>query len=106
MAIPIGMRLEESELKEIEKVGKREHMDRTAAIRKLIWLGLHQYVLERTFEKFARGEYSLGRAAQESNASIFEFQEFAAAKGYRHTETREEFTASIHAAASATKHRR
>lgn len=97
-AIPIGMRLEEKELKEIEHVSRLEHVDRTTAIRKMIHLGLHQYLMEKAAEKLVRGEYSLGRAAEEAQTSIFEMQEFLIAKGYRHYETREELTQGIETA--------
>ena len=58
---------------EIEQLMREERLERSAAIRKLLHLGLDRYRQERALGRLAAGTVTLSRAAEIARLSLWEF---------------------------------
>ena len=58
---------------EIEQLMREERLERSAAIRKLLHLGLDRYRQERALRRLAEGTLTISRAAEIARLSLWEF---------------------------------
>jgi len=69
------------QIKALERIAAEEKVDRSAALRKVLDIGLQEYARRRAVENYRRGRVSIGRAAEEADMSIAEFYKVLADEG-------------------------
>jgi len=79
----IGIRVEPEFLKKIEKLGKEESMDRSTAMRMLLEQGYKSHMKKKAAEKYRQGKTTMSSAAGEANLTIWEFEQYLIANGYK-----------------------
>lgn len=72
MGSTITTRVSDDTKRELEKITKRENLDRSTVVRKLLKRAIKEYKLDRAFEKYQNREISLGKAAEEAGVSLRE----------------------------------
>lgn len=70
--VTVSARIPKELEKEVEKLMREEHLEKSAAIRKLLHVGVEDYRLRRALEKLAAGRASLSKAAEEAGVTIWE----------------------------------
>ena len=79
----IGVRVEREFLKKIEKLGKEESMDRSTSIRVLLEEGYRSRMKKKAVEKYREGKTTMSGAAAMAGLSIWDFEQYLIANGYR-----------------------
>ena len=67
------LRLSDQELRRLDRIAKRQGVDRAVLLRKAIAGGLREIVLSDAIERYQRGECSAGRAASDAGIGLWEF---------------------------------
>lgn len=83
MSKAVTTRLNEKEIKKIEKVAEKEHLDRSSLLRKLILKSLKEYEMEESSTLYQRGLVSLAEAATMADVSLWEMMEYVQQKNIR-----------------------
>lgn len=83
MAEAIGIRLEDDFLKKVDKLGNEESLDRSAMLRKLLKLGISDYLKQKAKENYLAGKVTLSEAARRANITIWEMQRYLVEEGYQ-----------------------
>lgn len=65
-------RVPQSQVDVLERIS-REEIDRSAALRKVLEIGIREYMTRRAIEEYRRGKVSIGKATEEAGVSIAEF---------------------------------
>ena len=65
-------RVSKRQVEELEKISREENIDRSSALRRVLDVGIAEYLKRKAVEEYRRGKLSLGRAAEESKVSIAE----------------------------------
>ncbi|MHA1148656.1 MAG: UPF0175 family protein [Promethearchaeota archaeon] len=73
----VSTRLDEKEIKELNRISKVERIDRSALIRKFILTQLAEYRMRDAGEKYRKGLVSLAEAATLAKVSIYDMMEYA-----------------------------
>ncbi len=76
MSKTISTRIDDEYVKKLEEIAKREHIDRSALIRKFILQMLKEYELKRMAELYRKGIVSLQEAATQAKLSLYEIMEY------------------------------
>ena len=69
------------QIEALERVSAEEKIDRSAALRKVLDIGLREYSKGRSVEEYRAGRMSVGRAAEEAGISIAEFYRVLSSEG-------------------------
>jgi predicted HTH domain antitoxin len=69
------------QIKALEKVSKEEKIDRSAALRKVLDIGLKEYSKRKAADEYRAGMISVGRGAEEAGISIAEFYRVLSLEG-------------------------
>lgn len=69
------------QIKALEKVCAEEKIDRSAALRQVLEIGLKEYSKRKAVEHYRRGRLSVGRAAQDAGVSMAEFYNLLVSEG-------------------------
>ncbi|UCE75488.1 MAG: UPF0175 family protein [Methanomassiliicoccales archaeon] len=69
------IRLDEDDLKTLEKIAAKHELDRTNLIKKAIKLGVHEILLKEALERYQDGLCSAWESAREAQISLWEFLE-------------------------------
>jgi len=64
--------------KEVEQLMREEHLENSAALRRLVHLGLEDYRLERALRRLGEGRFSLLKAAEEAHLNVWQLLDEAA----------------------------
>jgi len=83
MSQPIGIRLPDEILREIDKVSKREIEDRSTVIRRLILLGYSTFRKQKAAEEYTKGIITLSEAAKQADITLWEMEKFLVEQGYK-----------------------
>ena len=83
MSKAVSTRLNEKELEKIEQVAKKENLDRSTLIRKILLKGLKEYAMEESGKLYQEGRVSLAEAATLAEVSLWEMIEFVQRKNIR-----------------------
>ncbi len=83
----IAARLPEKDEKELEYVMKIEDIDKSAAARKMIAVGLAEWKKDEALKKLEQGKYTLSRAAEFTGISIWEMIELIKARKIHYIKT-------------------
>lgn len=65
----------------LDRISKEEKIDRSAALRKILDIGLREYMKRRAVEDYRRGKLSIGKAAENADTSIAEFYKILSDEG-------------------------
>lgn len=68
-------RVKKRQVEELDKISEEENIDRSSALRKVLDIGLAEYLKRKAVEEYRRGKISIGKAAEESRLSIAEMYE-------------------------------
>ena len=83
MAEAIGIRLENEFLKKIEVLSKEEVLDRSATIRKLVYLGYNALMKKKSAEAYMKGIITLSEAARKAELTMWEMEQYLVENGYK-----------------------
>ena len=76
--VTVSARIPHELEKEVERLMREEHLEKSAALRKLLHLGVQNYRLERAIRGLGEGRFSLLKAAEEAGLTIWEVLDEAA----------------------------
>jgi len=79
--VTISARIPKVLEKELERLMREEHLEKSAALRKLLHMGLKNYRLEKALAELGEGRISLSRAAEDAGMSVWELMDEAARRG-------------------------
>src|SRR5439155_300858 len=73
--VTVSARIPQELEKEVERLMGEEHLEKSAALRKLLHLGVQNYRLERAIRGLGERRFSLLKAAEEAGLTIWEVLE-------------------------------
>jgi len=65
----------------LDRISREEKVDRSAALRKVLDVGLREYLKMKAVENYRRGRISIGKAAEDAGVSIAEFYDVLGFEG-------------------------
>ena len=77
MSLTISVRLENSVLKDLERLEKTWQTDRSEAIRRLLAKALDDWKVKNSLERIREHKLSIGKAAHECGISLWDMIELA-----------------------------
>ena len=83
MAEAIGIRLEKGFLRGIDKLSKSESLDRSTMLRKLLNLGLMDFMKKKAKEEYLAERVTLSGAAKMAGVTVWEMQKYLVDEGYK-----------------------
>ena len=75
MSKVLSVKLDEEKLKIIDEIAKEEKSDRSSVTRKLLELGIKQWMIEKAIQLVLSGKVSVWKAAQIAQISLREFRD-------------------------------
>jgi DNA-binding phage protein len=69
------------QIEALERISAEEKVDRSAALRKVLDIGLQEYMKRKAVEDYRRGRVSIGKAAEDAGISMAEFYKVLADEG-------------------------
>ncbi len=78
--VPVSVRIPRDAEAVVEQVMHEEHVDRSAALRKLLLIGADEYRHRRAIEALAAGRASFGEAADMAGLPLWEFRDLVKSK--------------------------
>jgi predicted HTH domain antitoxin len=66
-------RVDREQVEMLDRISREEKIDRSAALRKILDVGIREYMKRKAVERYRCGAVSIGKAAEESGVSIAEF---------------------------------
>ena len=81
MAVTITTRVDKDVLKEVDKLAKDKHMDRSTFLRNLLRIGLNEEKKESTLARYKQGRISMGKAKEELGLDTIDFIELMKSEG-------------------------
>jgi len=85
----VSTRLDEKELKLLQKIMEREHIDRAALIRKWTLEKIEEYFMRIYGEAFRKGECSLEEASNKAGVSIWKMIDYIRKENLWHKDSLE-----------------
>ena len=82
MTQPIGIRLPNDVLKKIEKISKKEMVDRSTIIRKLVLLGYTDLIRKTAAEDYCEGTLTLSEAAHQAGITLWDMERYLVEHGF------------------------
>jgi len=76
MSKTISTRIDDEDAEKLEKIAKKENIDRSALVRKFILQKLKEYDIKQMVELYQKGIVSLQEAASQANVSLYEIMEY------------------------------
>lgn len=74
-------RVHRKQIEVLDKISKEEKIDRSAALRKVLDIGLKEYMKRKAVDDYRTGKISIGKAAEEADTSIAEFYKILSDEG-------------------------
>lgn len=71
--VTVSARISKEMERELEEIMREEHLEKSAALRKLLHVGLSEVRQERALRLLSRGKVSFGRAAEIARMNLWEF---------------------------------
>ncbi len=72
----VSTRLDEKEIKELNKISERERIDRSSLIRKFLLAQIQEYRLKESGERYWKGLVSMAEGATLAKVSIYKMMEY------------------------------
>jgi len=76
MSKTISTRLDDEDAEKLEKIAKKENIDRSALVRKFILQKIKEYDAKQMVELYQKGIVSLQEAASQAKVSLYEIMEY------------------------------
>jgi len=76
MSKTISTRIDDEDAEKLEKIAKKENIDRSALVRKFILQKLKEYDVKQMVELYQKGIVSLQEAASQAKVSLYEIMEY------------------------------
>ena len=76
MTQPIGIRLSKDMLEKIDQISKKEMLDRSNIIRRLVLLGFDNFMKKKLFEEYTKWNLTLSEAASQAGMTIWEMERY------------------------------
>ena len=76
MSKTISTRIDDEDAEKLEKIAKKENIDRSALVRKFILQKLKEYDIKQMTDLYQKGIVSLQEAASQANVSLYEIMEY------------------------------
>ena len=73
--IPLSTRVPKQVWSELEQFMREERLDKSAAVRKLLWIGLEGWRQKRALEALAEGKATFMKAAEIAGLNVWDFAE-------------------------------
>lgn len=80
MAETVSVRIDNEDIKEIDKLSKLEKKTKSSLLREVLELGLRDKKLELALDKFRKKEASLGKAAKIAEVPLSQFMDILVEK--------------------------
>ncbi len=81
MGVSITTRVSEEVGEEIKNISEREHLDRSAVVRRLLAEGLKDWKIKYALEQYSEGKVTIWRAARLAGLSLRQMLDVAAKRG-------------------------
>lgn len=91
----LGARMEHEIIEIVNKVSEEKKVDRTSAIRILVYAGWKELRLEKALTLYKEGKISVDKAAKIAELTVGEMMEVIAAHGIKSDETLEEYRQGV-----------
>ncbi len=91
----VGTRMEPEMVKIVDKMAHERNIDRTAAMKVLVYTGWKELQLEKAIDLYRKGTISLDKAAEIASITIGEMIQIATLHGIKSEETLEEYREGI-----------
>lgn len=72
----ISTRLKKEEIDELNRISEKEHIDRSALVRKFLIRQVQEYKMRDMAERYRKGLVSLAEAATVAGVSIYEMMDY------------------------------
>ena len=72
----ISTRLKKEEIDELNRISEKEHIDRSALVRKFLIRQVQEYKMRDMAERYRKGLVSLAEAATAAGVSIYEMMDY------------------------------
>lgn len=66
-------RVGQRQMERLEKISREEKIDRSAALRKVLEIGIREYMRRKAVDDYRKGQLSIGKVAEEADVSVAEF---------------------------------
>lgn len=87
----LGVRVEPQIYEIVDRIADEEKVDKTKALKMLVFAGWKGIRLEKALENYRKGIISLDKAAEMAGITLNEMMQYAAASGLKSSETIQEF---------------
>jgi predicted HTH domain antitoxin len=74
-------RVNREQVEMLDRISREENIDRSAALRKVLNIGIREYMRRKAVDGYRRGVLSIGKAAEEASVSIAEFYKILEEEG-------------------------
>jgi len=74
-------RVDREQVEMLDRISREEKTDRSTALRKVLDIGIREYMRRKAVEGYRRGVLSIGKAAEEAGVSITEFYKILEEEG-------------------------
>lgn len=96
MSKTISTRIDDETAEKLEKIAKKENINRSDLVRKFILQKLKEYEIEQMTKLYQKGIVSLQEAASQANVSLYEIMEYVQKENIRPPDqAKEEIIAEI-----------
>ncbi len=95
MSEAIGIRLEEEFLKKIEKISRKEVLDQSTTIRKLLEEGYQWFIKKKAIEDYVKGKVSFSEAARKAEVTLWEMEQLLVEHGFHSSYSLEDLRAEL-----------
>jgi predicted HTH domain antitoxin len=93
--ISVGVRLPKKFLEYIDKEAKRESVDRSVIIRRLVERGAAEFEKEKAAKLYIEGKISLSGAAENAKLTIPEMVDYLVSKGFKSEYSMDDFREGV-----------
>ena len=63
-------RVKKRQVEELDKISEEENIDRSSALRKVLDIGLAEYLKRKAVEEYRKGKVSIGRASRRLDCQL------------------------------------
>jgi predicted HTH domain antitoxin len=90
MTEAIGVRLDDDMRTKIDTLSREEVLDRSSTIRKLLRVGYSEFMKKKVLAKYRKGSITLTEAAEITDMTVWEIQQYFVQEGYMSSYTVED----------------
>ncbi|HLC90179.1 MAG TPA: hypothetical protein VJI15_00260 [Candidatus Nanoarchaeia archaeon] len=94
-AIFLGARVDKEIIRMVEETAEEERVDKTKALKELIFLGRKQYLLRKYLAQYRENKCSLDKAAEKIGITVAEMMQEAVKAKMQSEETFEEYRTGL-----------